>query len=97
MHHARHTLLYYHQNTNFYSHPTAFPSTPAVHITVVYLRNKSFLGNNKESNEIPSPHIDFNQPLPDQMSAQEAHLKNRNEHKHRSSELENAQESGSST
>ena len=48
----------------------------------------------KESNDIPSPHIDSNEPLPGQISAQEACLKI--VQKHRSSESENAQESGSS-
>ena len=45
-----------------YSHPTAFPSPSAVHITLVYLGNKVFQDTTKKAMKSPPPHIDFNQP-----------------------------------
>ena len=80
----------------FYSHPTAFPSPSTAHITLVYLENKVFCDTTKKAMKFSPPNISFHQQFPGQMSVREAHLKNHNEHKDKSSESENAQESGSS-
>ena len=49
----------------YYSHPTAFPSPSAMHITLVYLGNSIFRDTATLSMKCPPPpHIDFNQPLP---------------------------------
>ena len=53
-----------------YSHPTTFPSPSAVHKTLVYLRNKVFWDTTKKAMKSPPPpHIEFNEPLPSQISA----------------------------
>ena len=49
----------------FYSHQKAFSSPSAVHITLVYLGNSIFKDTTTLAKKCPPPpHIDFNQPLP---------------------------------
>ena len=62
-----------------YSHPTAFPSPCAVHITFVYLSNKVFHDTTTKAMKSTPPQIDFNEPLPGQMTKREAHVINHNE------------------
>ena len=66
----------------YYSHPTAFPSPSAVHITLVYLGNSIFRDTTTLSKKCPPPpHIDFNQPLPQDTTPRAAHHKNHEEQK----------------
>ena len=79
-----------------YSHPTAFPSPSTVHLTLVYLGNKFFWDmTTKAIKSPPPPHIQFNEPLPGNMTSRAAHLKNRNEQKEKNSDSESTQESES--
>ena len=66
----------------FYSHLTAFSSPSAVHITLVYLGNSIFRDTTTLSKKCPPPpHIDFNQPLPQDTTPRAAHHKNWKEQK----------------
>ena len=57
----------------FHSHPTAFSSPSAVHITLVYLGNSIFRDTTTLTKKCPPPtHIDFNQPLPQDTTPREA-------------------------
>ena len=65
-----------------YSHPTAFPSPSAVHITLVYLGNSIFRDTMTLSKKCSQPpHIDFNQPLPQDTTPRAAHYNNWEEQK----------------
>ena len=81
----------------YYSHPTAFPSPSAVHITLVYLGNSIFRNTTTLSKKCPSPpHIDFNQTLPQDTIPRAACHKNHEEQEQQQesqSESEYAQES----
>ena len=60
----------------YYSHPTAFPSPNALHITLVYLGNSIFRDTTALSKKCPPPpHIDFNQPLNQDTTPRAAHQK----------------------
>ena len=60
----------------FYSHPT-FSSPSDIHLKLVYLGNSIFRDINTLTKKCPpSPHIDFNQPLPQDTTPREAHHKN---------------------
>ena len=80
-----------------YSHPSAFPSPSAVHLTLIYLRNKVFCDTTtKAIKSPPQPCIEFNEPLPGNMTSRAAHLRNHNERKEQKhSDSESAQESES--
>ena len=61
----------------FYSHRTAFSSPSAMHITLVYLENSIFRDTTTPTKKCPPPpHIDFNQPLPQDTTPREACHKN---------------------
>ena len=61
----------------YYSHPTAFPSPSAVHIILVYLGNSIFRDTTTLSKNCPPPpHIDFNQPLPQDTTPRAAQHEN---------------------
>ena len=60
----------------FYSHPT-FYSPSDIHIKVVYLGNSIFRDTTTLAKKCPPPpHIDFNQPLPQDTTPREACHKN---------------------
>ena len=61
----------------FYSHPT-FSCPSDVHIKLVYLGNSIFRDTTTLTKKCPPPpHIDFNQPFPQDTTPREAHHKNR--------------------
>ena len=80
----------------FYSHPT-FSSPGDIHIKLVYLGNSIFRDTTTLTKKCPSPpHIDFNQPLPQDTTPREAHHKNweqKRQQQESQSESEYAQES----
>ena len=53
------------------------------------------MGYDNQSHQTPSPHIQFNEPLPGNMTSRAACLKNHNEPKEKNSDSESAQESES--
>ena len=60
----------------FYTHPT-FSSSSDIHIKLVYLGNSIFRDTTTLTKKCPTPpHIDFNQPLPQDTTPREAHHKN---------------------
>ena len=62
----------------YYSHPTAFPSPSAMHITLVYLENSIFRDTTTLSKKCPPPPlIDFNQPLPSRPLQEQLTIKTR--------------------
>ena len=72
----------------YYNHQ-GFPSPSAMYITLVYLGNSIFRNTTTLSKKCPPPpHIDFNQPLPQDTTPRAAHHKNHEEQKWQQSQSE---------